>query len=182
MITDSYKAELAQLHARSAFGFNDKVPQAVHDQVAAIQPNAILDFGCGSGSMVKAMRSRYAGITIYGFDPGVEEYSSMPPTCDLTYSIDCLEHIEPDQLDEVLDFLFIKTRKSMYLEICCSPAKKTLSDGRNAHLIQQPGSWWRQRLLRGSWTITHEQELVQDHVYKIGPWQTRHYLVLLSAS
>ena len=28
------------------------------------------------------------------------------------------------------------------------PAGKTLSDGRNAHLIQKPSSWWLEKIVR----------------------------------
>jgi hypothetical protein len=56
--------------------------------------------------------------------------------------IDVLEHIEPDCLDDVLDHLKHLTGKIGFFTVSCIPAKKTLPDGRNAHLIQESPEWW----------------------------------------
>ena len=56
--------------------------------------------------------------------------------------IDVLEHIEPDLLDNVLDHLAALTEGIAFLSVDTGPAIKTLSDGRNAHLIQQQLTWW----------------------------------------
>lgn len=56
--------------------------------------------------------------------------------------IDVLEHIEPEYLDGVLDELARLTEGVAFLSIHTGPAVKVLSDGRNAHLTQQPMSWW----------------------------------------
>lgn len=56
--------------------------------------------------------------------------------------IDVLEHIEPEYLETVLDELCRLTEGIAFLSIDTGPAVKTLSDGRNAHLIQQPMNWW----------------------------------------
>jgi hypothetical protein len=34
------------------------------------------------------------------------------------------------------------TQKLGFFTIATGPSKKVLSDGRNAHLIQKPSSWW----------------------------------------
>lgn len=60
--------------------------------------------------------------------------------------IDVLEHIEPDCLDAVLDDMRRCTLNGIFLTIHCFPAGKTLPDGRNAHLIQQPTHWWLPKL------------------------------------
>jgi hypothetical protein len=56
--------------------------------------------------------------------------------------IDVLEHIEPACLEEVLDDLMRLTKAVGFFSVHTGPAIKTLSDGRNAHLIQQPPEWW----------------------------------------
>ena len=56
--------------------------------------------------------------------------------------IDVLEHIEPAYLTGVLDDLKRLTEGVAFLSIHTGPAVKVLSDGRNAHLIQQPMEWW----------------------------------------
>ena len=57
-----------------------------------------------------------------------------------------LEHIEIDLLDNVLDELRSITPNLGFFSIHTGPAIKVLSDGRNAHLIQKPSSWWLPRL------------------------------------
>jgi hypothetical protein len=38
------------------------------------------------------------------------------------------------------------TRKLGFISIATGPAIKVLADGRNAHLIQKPSSWWLPKL------------------------------------
>ena len=71
---------------------------------------------------------------VYNYDP-VTSPIDLPKKADLVYSSDVLEHIEPDQLESVLNNLYSIADKYQYHLIACHPAKKKLSDGRNAHLI-----------------------------------------------
>jgi len=61
-------------------------------------------------------------------------------------ALDVLEHIEPDYLDKVLADLQSITRKYGFFSVHTGPAGKVLPDGRNAHIIQQPTSWWLPKL------------------------------------
>jgi hypothetical protein len=56
------------------------------------------------------------------------------------------EHIEPELLDNVLNDLQRVTMKFGLFTIHTGPAAKTLPDGRNAHLIQEPLSWWENKI------------------------------------
>ena len=53
---------------------------------------------------------------------------------------DVLEHIEPDRIDNVLQYIQFPTKK-VYLMIDTVP-RKFLPDGRNAHLILEQPEWW----------------------------------------
>mgnify|MGYP007000267248 len=68
---------------------------------------------------------------------------NLPEKTDLVYSSDVLEHIEVDQLETVIDKLYSIANKYQYHLIACHPAKKRLSDGRNAHLIIEKPEWWK---------------------------------------
>jgi hypothetical protein len=57
-----------------------------------------------------------------------------------------IEHFEPDQLDESLKLMQSKFSQAAFLIIACYPAKKLLSDGRNAHLIVENEDWWMQKI------------------------------------
>jgi hypothetical protein len=72
----------------------------------------------------------------------VERFRKPPFPAELVCCIDVLEHIEPDKIDAVLDHLKSLTQGIAFLSIDTGPAKKTLSDGRNAHLIQEGWLWW----------------------------------------
>ena len=65
---------------------------------------------------------------------------------DLVCCIDVLEHVEPIHLKAVLQDLSRITKKVGLFTIHTGPAVKHLSDGRNAHLIQKPASWWLPQL------------------------------------
>jgi 2-polyprenyl-3-methyl-5-hydroxy-6-metoxy-1,4-benzoquinol methylase len=68
---------------------------------------------------------------------------AAPEPHDIVACTDVLEHIEPDCLDDVLKDIRRCTKKVAFLLIATRPAIKVLADGRNAHLIQQPYTWWR---------------------------------------
>lgn len=64
------------------------------------------------------------------------------------YCGDVLEHIEPDCIDDVLDDIKRVTQKVAIFVVSTQESKKTLPDGRNAHLLIKPVSWWMERLER----------------------------------
>jgi hypothetical protein len=49
------------------------------------------------------------------------------------------------------------------------PAKKTLPDGRNAHLILQTPDWWRDKL-SSYFVITNEQINSKEYIVEVEPW------------
>lgn len=99
---------------------------------------SILDYGCGKGHMIP---EEWNNIRLY--DPGYQPYAKKPKsTYDLVISTDMLEHIEPEYLDNVLEEIYGYANKAVYLAISTVKAKKTLPDGRNAHLIVETEEWW----------------------------------------
>jgi hypothetical protein len=88
----------------------------------------------------------------------------------LIYSSDVLEHIEPELLDDTLQSLCECAVKYQYHLIACHPAKKSLSDGRNAHLIIEDPSWWNNKLKSlKNWNIVYEDVIERDVIVKKGP-------------
>jgi len=105
---------------------------------------SVLDYGCGKGTLVDALRAE--GIVAYGYDPAVERFELVPVLgADLLVSFDVLEHIEPDHLASTLDHMWGLAPRAL-LNISLVPAKKLLTDGRNAHLIVEPADWWMGQL------------------------------------
>lgn len=106
---------------------------------------AVIDYGCGSKQTLKSLLA--CDAEYFGYDPAVEKFSQSPPPADVLVCIDVLEHIEPEFLDDVLDHMQTLAKRALLVSIHTGPAKKTLPDGRNAHLIQKPALWWLSKIL-----------------------------------
>ena len=106
-------------------------------------------------------------VNIDRYDPAIPKWSEVPDPHEMVACIDVLEHIEPEFLDDVLDDLKRLTIRLGFFSIHTGPAVKTLSDGRNAHLIQEPPKWWLPKIMdrfelrsfsnvdNGFWVIVH---------------------------
>jgi hypothetical protein len=144
LITPSYQAMQTKFHIdRPDYGTS----AAKHtDVILSLAKNLgsrdILDYGCGKSTLQKGIP-----FPIQNYDPCMEEFNKRPVAADLVVCTDVLEHIEPDCLKEVLDDIRGLTKKALFLNIACRPAKKILPDGRNAHLIIQNPNWWLTWLL-----------------------------------
>jgi hypothetical protein len=99
--------------------------------------NDILDYGCGKSTLQHNLP-----FEIKQYDPAVPKYANPPSKADIVVCTDVLEHIEPECLESVLKDILRLSKKGIFLSIATRPAKKFLSDGRNAHLIVQPAIWW----------------------------------------
>jgi hypothetical protein len=156
-ITPEYQLILRRIHESSPFGKRSKIPLHFKEFVETIQPESILDFGCGKGRLVQSLTDEYPDKKIAGYDPANTEfdYSLDNIFVDLLMSTDVLEHIEPELLDETLLYLSTKS-KYIYHLIALSPAKKILPDGRNAHLILESKEWWRDKFVNLGYKIIKE--------------------------
>lgn len=159
MISEKYKKMLQTIHESTPFGKRVKFPKHLESFIDEIRPTSMIDFGCGKGRLIERIKETYPSITIRGYDPGNVKFSyPIENPVDLLMSTDVLEHIEPVYLDETLKFLSTKSRY-VYHQIACSPAKLVLPDGRNAHLIIENQSWWRQKFLDLNYKIILEDWL-----------------------
>ena len=141
-ITQDYLALNRELHARGEYGVSGSRWAPTVLQVAdMLGTRDILDYGCGQRTLEQAL-----GFAIRNYDPCIAGLDAPPAPADLVVCTDVLEHIEPACVDDVLDDLQRLTLQAALLVIANRPAKKTLPDGRNAHLIQQGREWWQVRL------------------------------------
>lgn len=103
---------------------------------------SISDYGAGKRKLEKKLIEHgLKNFKYYPYDPAFTEYG-LPQKADMVCCIDVLEHIEEVYLSKVLDELKAITTKLGFFTIALSPAVKLLKDGRNAHLILKPASWW----------------------------------------
>lgn len=116
---------------------------------------SVLDYGCGHGEIGSIMRRDNLipeGVTYHEYDPGVPEKSALPEPADLVICTDVLEHIEPDLIDNVIQHLCSVTKIVAFIVVCMVPSKrKTLTDGRNVHLILESPKWWMKKLSMAPW-------------------------------
>ena len=140
LISESYRDEQKALHAKGNYGTASlQYGEIVSDIVEQTGAKTLLDYGCGSMQNLRKVLD--CDVLYLGYDPAVAEFSRKVPS-DLVTCIDVLEHIEPELLENVLDDLQSLTKGWAFMTVHTGPARKTLSDGRNAHLIQQPPAWW----------------------------------------
>lgn len=156
LISPHYAELQRQLHAhpRGYGGRGDKWAGIVLQLALQYGATSILDYGCGEGSLARVLRSQDLGaIRVDEYDPAIPGKDSLPSFADLVNCTDVLEHIEPERLDAVLAHLKLLARKVIFVVVSTKDSNKTLADGRNAHLIIQPGGWWKQRFRQAGFTL-----------------------------
>lgn len=145
LISAPYRALNAQLHQDNlGYGVGGGHYAPIVEKLLAKGQGtlrSVLDYGCGKGYLAHAL-----SFPIWEYDPAIPGKDTSPRPADLVMCTDVLEHIEPDKLGAVLADLARCVQQVGYLVIHTGPAAKTLADGRNAHLIQQPRAWWEQQL------------------------------------
>lgn len=146
MISESYKAQLEQLHReREDFGTSSPMyAPLIRGIIQKYQPEQLLDYGCGKQALKAALGIRDGYI---GYDPSIPEYSAKPEPADLVINTDVLEHVESEYVIPVLDDLKRVTKKVGFFAIHTGPAMHILPSGQNAHITQRPAEWWLNLIL-----------------------------------
>lgn len=158
-ISESYRAEQQKLHENPKYGVASLTfAPIVQSLLRHGKCDSLSDYGAGKCNLKKAVGLLKSGAVEYRpYDPAFPEYGSPQPA-DLVTCIDVLEHIEPPALDAVISEISSICRKLAFLTVHTGPAKKSLADGRNAHLIQQCTSWWLARF-EPHFDILHVQQV-----------------------
>lgn len=139
LITEEYRRLNAEMHDRIAdYGVQGREHFFDVETIAkSLNTKDILDYGCGKGTL-----AMHFPFTVKQYDPAIQKHSDLPEPADLVICTDVLEHIEPALIENVLDHLKELTKRVLYATICTEKAKKSLPDGRNAHLIIEDAKWW----------------------------------------
>lgn len=148
MISAEYVEQNRQLHAQNEeYGASSsRWIKPVVALCASVGSKNVLDYGCGKGALVKALRE--ADFDAHGYDPCVEEFSARPDPAAVVVCTDVLEHIEPDHVDAVLDDIASLSLHAAYFIVSTRPAEKFLPDGRNAHLSIRHSNEWLLDLMK----------------------------------
>lgn len=149
LISDAYLKQQQLLHQNPDYGaasmnFVTLIKQFMEQS----NLESLSDYGAGKQVLIRSLNQLHNFyVPYFPYDPAFPEYGEPKPA-DLVCCIDVLEHIEPEYLDGVIEELARITVKYGLFSVHSGPAVKTLSDGRNAHLIQQPSSWWLPKFCR----------------------------------
>ena len=149
LISEDYRRMQQELHKNPDYGVASvEYAPLVAQVMDAVGATELLDYGAGKGRLGETLRQHaQAPLVIHHYDPAIPQWSAPAQPCNFVACIDVLEHIEPHLIDNVLDDLLRVTRGIGVFTVHTGPAIKLLSDGRNAHLIQQPSSWWLPKFL-----------------------------------
>ncbi len=168
-ISPEYLAEQQKLHENPNYGVASlHYAPIILDLADQTKAASISDYGAGKRNLQKKLHELgKSDFEYFPYDPAFPEYGEPKPA-DLVCCIDVLEHIEFTYLDAVLDDLSRIVVKVGLFTIDTGPAIKTLSDGRNAHLIQKPSSWWLPRLCE-HFERVHLQGMPKGFWIVVGP-------------
>jgi hypothetical protein len=146
-ISAEYLAQQQALHQNPNYGVASLgYAPIVKELLNQTGIKALSDYGAGKCNLRKGLHDLgKRDFDYFPYDPAFPEYGPPRPA-PLVCCIDVLEHIEESYLEAV--FLDLKdiTRNIGFFSVHTGAAIKTLPDGRNAHLIQKPSSWWLPRL------------------------------------
>jgi hypothetical protein len=168
LITDAYREQQAWLHENTEYGTASiQYAPLVAEIVNNLEITHLLDYGCSARmNLLKSLHGKIKGkLTYQGYDPCVPEYSAAPIPAQMVACIDVLEHIEPDCLENVLDHLAKLTECVAFITVHTGPAGKTLPDGRNAHINQQPMSYWLSKLWQRF--DLHTVQVTAEHAFHV---------------
>jgi len=155
LISEDYRSLNEELHdSNPSYGTSGKRhANSIRELAMMMGTRDILDYGCGKSTLQENLP-----FLIKQYDPARPKYSEKPEPAEIVVCTDVLEHIEPENLDDVLDDLKRVTKTVGYFTVATRPAVKTLSDGRNAHLIIEDYKWWLPKLWE-RFNITQFQEM-----------------------
>lgn len=146
LISDEYRSLQSELHKNKDYGVASvhfaPIVSKVCNQYGVQE---LLDYGAGKGRLMENLTVDHP-MRIQLYDPAFPKWAETPEPAEMVACIDVLEHIEPQKLENVLDDLKRVTKKIGVFTVSTVEAIKTLPDGRNAHLIIEPSSWWLPKL------------------------------------
>jgi hypothetical protein len=146
--SEGYARQLRELHERDG-GFGLGLHTGLVAQVMEfLGTKSLCDYGAGKQVLRHSLKDKFnIDVPYYPYDPAFPEYGPAK-AAELVCCIEVLEHVEPNHLDALLMDVCRLTMRYGFLTVNTGSAKKVLLDGRNAHLIQKPISWWLVELSR----------------------------------
>lgn len=148
---------------RPDYGASAYYTKRVRAFAEKIGAKTVLDFGCGKGAMVRALKPLMGAANVTGYDFAVDEFSDGPAPADLVACIDVIEHFAPGTVRVNLRRICDLAAQAVFFAVSCRPAVEILPNGLNAHLSVHPPEWWVDTIRgvchsqTGEWIVTLEE-------------------------
>jgi 2-polyprenyl-3-methyl-5-hydroxy-6-metoxy-1,4-benzoquinol methylase len=175
LISGAYLEEQRILHAAPrGYGSRGAKWAPVVAELAAVHSvRSLLDYGCGQGSLVQALRPLCA-FSMAEYDPAIAGKDEPPAQAfDLVVCTDVLEHIESEKISAVMQHLASLTGRLIFSVISLVPTGKTLSDGRQAHILLRSVEWWRYQFQEAGFELSRTvrgRDKKKDHKQFAAVW------------
>jgi len=126
--------------------------------VQGFRPRFVVDFGCGRNLFIRHLRR--LGIDGLGVDFAFPEADIVAPMhrvplsagiADVVTAFDALEHLLPEEVDEVLDEMrriAVRGGGGRFVLSICTRESKTKVNGEGLHPTVKPRGWWLERIGR----------------------------------
>jgi len=163
LISQTYLKEVVYQHQTSEWGMAG-LGHVSHiiDLANRIKAKNILDYGSGCGRTANELRKK--NFEVLEYEPGIPSkrknlklINGINFKTDLIICTDVLEHLERNKLSNVLKHLKSINCMYYYITIGSGPAHRILSNGDNAHLIQEDDDWWHDILSKIFKIDTHNK-------------------------
>ena len=154
LITPEYRELNRRLHQENEnYGTSGQNWRNAVRELSEYGRLSILDWGAGKCTLAKSLGPAYR---VTNYDPCIEGLDTPPEPHDVVVCGDVMEHVEPELVMNVLR----EIRKNMKVRglfvIGMKPAKKTLADGRNAHLSLHTQEEWVEKLSAAGFTVDEQ--------------------------
>jgi len=130
--------------------------QHAYSLVQGSKPRFVVDFGCGRNLFIQHLRR--LGIDGLGVDFAFPEADIVAPMhrvplsagiADVVTAFDALEHLLPEEVDEVLDEMRrIAVPGGRFVFSICTRESKTKVNGEGLHPTVRSPRWWLERIGR----------------------------------
>jgi 2-polyprenyl-3-methyl-5-hydroxy-6-metoxy-1,4-benzoquinol methylase len=154
LITPEYRELNRRLHQENEhYGTSGKNWREAVRELSEYGRLRVLDYGCGRCTLSKALGPAYR---VTNYDPCIEGLDTPPEPHDVVVCGDVMEHVEPDLVMNVLREVRRLCKVRGLFVIGMQPAKKTLADGRNAHLSLHTQEQWVALLTAAGFTVDEQ--------------------------